>query len=132
MRVDGKEKAPSIGTTDDSSESSSDYAAAVEPQINYNVFKQPKAWWKHNYLSWRFYVTIYAFGALIVTLVVLIALVAAAATHGVDSQSRILLSEGSCGTARWRGFFGHAFISGMGTYMLSASAYVMVRLIPYI
>jgi hypothetical protein len=126
MGMDEADKEASIGTIDDVSVSSSDYTTAVEPGPHYNVFKQPKLWWKHNYLSWRFYVTIYAFLAFIVTLVVFIALIAGIAAHGVDRQSRILLSEGSCGKARWQSFFGHAFISGMGTYMLSASAYVMV------
>lgn len=120
-------EAPTGEANDDASVSSSDFSNPLEPGPRYSVFKHPKAWWKHNYLSWRFYVTIYAFCAFLVTLVVLIAIIAAVAAHGVDSQQRIMLSEGSCGKARWQSFFGHAFISGMGTYMLSASAYVMVR-----
>jgi hypothetical protein len=97
-----------------------------DDEPKYNVFKQPRAWWNQNYLSWRFYVTIYAALAMVVVLVLLIALVLGISLHGIDHQGRITLYEGSCAKAKKSSFFAHAFISGMGTYMLSASAYVMV------
>lgn len=97
-----------------------------EDEPKYNVFKQPRLWWNQNYLSWRFYVTIYAGLALLTTFIVLIGLVIAIAVHGVDRQGRITLFEGSCSSAKTKNFFAHLFISGLGTYMLSASAYVMV------
>jgi hypothetical protein len=110
--------------------SGDDYSSVADEGPKYSVFKQPGLWWKHNYLSWRFYVTIYAGLALICSFVVLLALIAAAATHGVDKQGRITLFEGSCSSAKLKGFFGHGFISGMGTYMLSASCYVLYCLTP--
>jgi hypothetical protein len=96
-------------------------------QQNISVFKDPKGWYRLNYLSWRFYVFIYACLALLASVVNIIAIVAGAAAHGVDKHGRITLSEGSCSAAGTSSFFAHLFISGLGTYMLSASAYVMVR-----
>jgi hypothetical protein len=92
-----------------------------------SVFRSPKIWWRQNYLSWRFYVTIYAALSLVVSLVNIIALVSAIALHGIDKGGRITLMEGSCGKAHKSSFFARLFISGLGTYMLSASEYVMVR-----
>jgi hypothetical protein len=102
-----------------------------EPETTYSVFRQPRLWWKHNYLSWRFYTTIYAGLALLVTFIVLVATVSAIAAHGVDANGRITLYTGACsGSLKWSNFFAHLFISGLGTYMLSASAYVMVSQLP--
>jgi hypothetical protein len=98
-------------------------------QEDISVFKDPKGWWRLNYQSWRFYVFIYAFLALLASLVVIIAVIAGAAAHGVDKHGRITLSEGSCGKAKTSIFFGRLFVSLIGTYMLSASAYVMVRIL---
>src|ERR1700712_5020092 len=95
-----------------------------EPKVS--LYKHPLVWWKQNQLSWRLYVTVYAGLALIVCFINIIAVAAAAAAHGVDKGGRITLYEGSCATAKKSGWFAHLFISGLGTYMLSASAYVMV------
>jgi hypothetical protein len=121
---DGKEKA-SVSEVEVAPESIRETPRRErEPRVNF--FRSPKAWWRQNYLSWRFYVTIYAGLSLIVSLVNIVALVAAIATHGVDKGGRITICEGSCGKARKSSFFARLFISGLGTYMLSASEYVMV------
>jgi len=96
-------------------------------QQNISVFQDPKGWWKLNWLSWRFYTFVYACLALLASIVNIIAIIAGAAAHGVDKHGRITLSEGSCGKAKVSLFFARLFVSTIGTYMLSASAYVMVR-----
>jgi hypothetical protein len=102
-----------------------------EPRQEYNPFRQPKLWWKHEYKSWRFYTLIYGGLALLVTFIVLVATIGAIAAHGIDANGRITLYTGACsGSYKWSNFFAHLFISGLGTYMLSASAYVMVSFIP--
>jgi hypothetical protein len=97
----------------------------LEPRVS--VFESPKIWWRQNYLSWRFYVTIYAALSLIVSLVNIIALISGIRLHGIDKGGRITLMEGSCAKAHKSSFFAHLFISGLGTYMLTATYYVMVR-----
>lgn len=108
------------------SSSAQSFEKFEEPEGYISVFKQPGKWWKRNYLSWRFYVTIYAGLALLVCICVIIGTIAAATYHGVDKDWRILLTDGPCAKQRIRSLAAHWFISGMGTYMLSASAYVMV------
>jgi hypothetical protein len=95
----------------------------------YSFFRQPRLWWKQNYLSWRFYTTIYAALALLVTFIVFVAMMAAMAVHGVDANGRITLYTGSCASIKWSSFFAKAFLSALGTYMLSASSYVMVSIL---
>ena len=102
-------------------------AEHVVPREHVSVFKEPKKWWRTNFLSWRFYVTIYAGLALLCLSINLVALIAAATVHGVNSNGHILLFNGSCSHARMSSLFGHWFISGISTYLLAASAYVMVR-----
>jgi hypothetical protein len=125
-----EEKAVSVTTIEYAvdSETPSPEPLCREDEVKYSVFKQPRAWWRQNYLSWRFYVTIYAALALLVTFILFIGLVIAIAVHGMDHTGRITLTEGSCSKAKKSSFFAHLFISGLGTYMLSASAYVMVSL----
>jgi hypothetical protein len=98
----------------------------IVQEKQHSVFRHPKLWWRQNYRSWRFYTTIYAALAMLVTLIVFIATVTAIIVHGIDSNGRITIYEGSCSDMKWSNFFGRLFISGLGTYMLSASAYVMV------
>jgi len=85
-----------------------------------------RAWARQNYLSWRWYVLTYASLCLLATVIILVALVAAVSTHGVDKQGRITLFTGDCQKSKLSSIFAHLFISGIGTYMLTASAYVMV------
>jgi hypothetical protein len=128
-KVQFEDKKVSVSTVEyAASEDSSQDKFNVEDEPKYSVFRQPRLWWRQNYLSWRFYVFIYACLALLATFVILTGLIIALAIHGVDRHGRITLSEGSCSKAKTSSFFGHLFISGMGTYMLSASAYVMVCL----
>lgn len=87
-----------------------------------------RAWARQNYLSWRWYVLTYAVLCLLVTVILLIGLVSAVVSHGVDKQGRITLFTGDCQKSKLSSVFAHLFISGLGTYMLTASAYVMVRL----
>jgi hypothetical protein len=129
-KIEVKEREVSLNTIEYASStavsSTLEYPTPRELEPKYSVFRQPGAWWRQNYLSWRFYTTIYAGLGLLVTFTVLVGLVSAAAAHGVV-QDRITLFEGSCASARLKGLFARGFISGMGTYMLSSSAYVMVR-----
>jgi uncharacterized protein DUF6536 len=122
------EKTITVSTVEyaESSSSASQHHLDRDDEPAYSVFKQPRAWWTQNYLSWRFYVTIYAGLGLLVTFIVLVALLSAIAAHGVDHTGRIKVYEGSCANAKKSSLFAHLFISGLGTYMLSASAYVMV------
>jgi hypothetical protein len=122
------EKATTVSTIEyaESSSSASQHNLGREDELRYSVFKQPRAWWRQNYLSWRFYITIYAGLGLLVTFIVLVALISAIAAYGVDHTGRIKVYEGNCSNARKSSLFAHLFISGLGTYMLSASAYVMV------
>lgn len=129
VEVEVKEREVSLNTIEYASStavsSNIEYATPRELEPKYSVFKQPGAWWKQNYLSWRFYVTIYAAMALTVCFSILIGLVAAIGAHGVD-QGRVKLYEGSCQKARVSGIFAHGYISVLGTGFLSASCYVMV------
>jgi hypothetical protein len=129
--VEVQEKTVSLSTVEEvaDSETSSQIMLNRDEEPRYSVFKSPRRWWNQNYLSWRFYVFIYACLALLATVVIAIALVTAIAVHGIDKQGRITLLEGSCSKAKKSSFFAHAFISGIGTYMLSASAYVMVSVL---
>jgi hypothetical protein len=89
-------------------------------------FWSPKAWFKHELWSWRFYVWIYAALAGLVILFHLIALVAVAATHPFDENGRSTVTEGSCSRIIKTSRYAHWFFSVFGTGYLSASAYVMV------
>ena|ERR1700761_2702345 len=130
MGFSGLEKRTASITAEEyvSTTETSDEVLSREEEPKYNVFKQPREWWNKNYLSWRFYVTIYAALVMLVVFVLLVGLIISIAIHGVDHQSRITLYEGSCSQVKKSSLFAHLFISGMGTYMLSASAYVMVRM----
>ena len=96
------------------------------PREHISVFKNPGRWWRQNYLSWRFYVTIYAGLALGAALINIIALAAAAATRGIDANGHIELTVGTYKDVHRKSLFAHWGISGISTYLLSASAYVMV------
>jgi hypothetical protein len=91
----------------------------------------PKSWFKHEYLSWRFYVWIYAALAGIVVLVHLIALVAVAGTHPFDDNGRSTVTQGDCSRILKTSRYAHWFFSVFGTGYLSASAYVMVSVSCY-
>ncbi|KAF2399581.1 hypothetical protein EJ06DRAFT_522457 [Trichodelitschia bisporula] len=104
----------------------SDYERPPAPPF----FKSPKAWFKHEKLSWRFYVSIYSGLAAVCLLINVIAIVVIVAVHGTDKNGRSTIYEGSCEKVKWQSRIAHVFISGLGTYMLSASAYVMYCLSP--
>jgi hypothetical protein len=91
-----------------------------------NFFKSPKAWFKHEMWSWRFYTWTYAAFAFLVWLIHLFALIAAAAKHPFDANGRSTLYEGSCDQVVRTNRYVHWFISLFGMGYLSASAYVMV------
>jgi hypothetical protein len=86
----------------------------------------PKAWFRHEMWSWRFYVWIYAALAGLVVIVHVVALAAVAATHPFDDSGRSTITEGSCGHVIRTSRYAHWFTSVFGTGYLSASAYVMV------
>jgi hypothetical protein len=126
-----KEKDPVVSTYEYAPEpSQSSQTSLGEAQLRrQSVTTHPsdwRAWARQNYLSWRWYVLTYASLCLLATLTILIALVAAVSTHGVDHQGRITLFTGDCHKSKMSSVFAHLFISGIGTYMLTASAYVMV------
>jgi hypothetical protein len=93
-----------------------------------NFFKSPKAWFKYELWSWRFYTWTYAALAFIVWLIHLFALIAVAAKHPFDANGRSTLYEGSCDQVVRTSRYVHWFISLFGMGYLSASAYVMVGL----
>lgn len=105
---------------------------SIEPPIppptqHVSIFKSPSGWWKHNYLSWRFYIVIYAGLAFLALFVNVVGFAIAVIAHGINNEGRIELMDGECSSARKSSLFGHYFVSGISTYLLSASAYVMVR-----
>ncbi|KAF2673576.1 hypothetical protein BT63DRAFT_467104 [Microthyrium microscopicum] len=129
---EGKEKIQ-VETVDYASttlSSSVDLSPIEDEGPHYSVFKQPGLWWKHNYLSWRFYTTIYAGLAFLATFTIFLGLMIAIGVNGVDKNGRITVYEGDCGKMKTKNLFAHAFVSGIGTYMLSASCYVMYCLTP--
>jgi len=94
-----------------------------------NFFKSPKAWFRHELWSWRFYVWMYGMGALIVALANLFTLIAISSQHPFDSNGRSTLFEGSCSQVQKSSRYAHWFFSVFGTGYLSASAYVIVSLL---
>lgn len=86
----------------------------------------PKAWFRHELWSWRFYVWIYAALAALVVIVHVVALGAVAASHPFDEDGRATVTQGDCSRIIATNRYAHWFTSVFGTGYLSASAYVMV------
>jgi hypothetical protein len=127
-----KEKGPVVSTYEYAPQlSQSSQTSLGEAQLRrHSVTSHPsdwRAWARQNYLSWRWYVLTYASLCLLSTVIILVGIVAAVSSHGVDKQGRITLFTGDCYKSKMSSLFAHFFISGIGTYMLTASAYVMVR-----
>lgn len=89
-------------------------------------FKSPRAWLKHEHMSWRAYVFMYGVLASVVALVNLFTLIGISLIHPFDSNGRATVFEGSCSKVLKNSRYAHWFFSLFGTGFLSASAYVMV------